>query len=135
MWEPLFDRSSASGPPDDPWTKRSFAASQSCSTPGSFIASDVPADIACIAREAGPNQPRYAFTSRRRGASLGSAKCSELPTETAGRSFSPTWKLRRRLALRSLWTRPSQNLNAGDPSDVIIVARVPPLGEEPLPVK
>ena len=58
MCEPLFERASASGPPVDPFTKRSPAALQSLSTPGTFIATDVPADIACIGREAGPNQPR-----------------------------------------------------------------------------
>src|SRR5215204_4030074 len=66
MWEPLLERASLSGPPVEPCTKRSLTELQSCSMPGTFIATDEPADIACIAREAGPNQPRYAFTSRSR---------------------------------------------------------------------
>ena len=58
MCDPLSARLAASGPPVEPFTKRSVAAFQSFSAPGAFIASDVPADTPCIARDAGPNQPR-----------------------------------------------------------------------------
>ena len=58
MCEPPRARASASGPPVEPLTRRLLAASQSCSTPGSFMARDRPPEVTCIAREAGPNQPR-----------------------------------------------------------------------------
>src|SRR4051794_28234465 len=98
MWEPLFPRAVTSGPPVDPWTNRSVAALHSFSAPGTFIPTDVAADSACIPRDAGPNQPRYAFTSRSLGESRGSVKCSELPTEMPDNSFERTGKLRTRFA-------------------------------------
>ena len=98
------------------------------------MASDVLADIACIAREAGPNQPRYAFTSRSLGARRGRVKCSELPTDMPALSFEHTRKLRTRLAPRSVCTRPSRNAKPGRPTAPTVEAFVPPLIDAPPPV-
>ena len=47
-------RASASGPPVDPFTKRSPTAFVSDPTPGRLR----PSDITCMGRDSGPNQPR-----------------------------------------------------------------------------
>ncbi len=53
-----FARAVASGPPVDPFTVRDVIASRRPLAPGTGATSDIPADMACIARDAGPNQPR-----------------------------------------------------------------------------
>jgi hypothetical protein len=106
-------------------TKRSPASFSRREAPGRLA----PSANACIGRDIGPNQPRYAFTSRSCGAMRGSVKCSELPTDTASRRFEPTWNPRTRLAVRSVCTRPSRNAKLGSPREAAMVAWVPPLGE------
>ena len=58
MCDPPFARASASGPPVEPFRNLPVAASQSFAAPGTFMPTAVPAENACMAREAGPNQPR-----------------------------------------------------------------------------
>src|SRR5829696_5979517 len=123
MWEPDLERAAASGPPVDPLTKRLPIALSRLDAPGSAV----PIDMTCIGRESGPNQPRYALTSRSWGALFGRAKCSELPTDTASRFFEPTWKLRTRLAPRSVRTRPSRKPKLESASAPTVEAIVPPL--------
>ena len=54
MCEPDRLRASASGPPVEPFTKRSPASFSRRDAPGRLV----PSEIACIGRESGPNQPR-----------------------------------------------------------------------------
>src|SRR3954449_12035957 len=94
MWEPPLARAAASGPPVEPLTRREPSASQPLVAPGTLVATEPTAEIACMGRDAGPNQPRYAFTSRTRGTAFGSPKCSEAPTDTAGFSRPFTGNVR-----------------------------------------
>ena len=127
--EPDFERASASGPPVEPLTKRRPAALSRFDTPGSVVPMRhhlhrareraEPAEIGVhLAQLRGhPRQREVLRAADRDAVAL----------------LRPTWKLRTRLAPRSVRTRPSRKPKLGSATAPTVDAIVPPLIDRPCP--